>query len=449
MVHFLRIFAVLYHASVFLIVEVDSFASLRAASRTGSIGTINAPCSNLLAVASRNRATIKSNAMRQCVLFATPQTKSEERTLRNETSLNFEIASEQVGIELIADTSQPKNEESLTESQKPDILSAAVIGPILSIVGLITFLVVYLLQNGQIADDYETMNLAEKLTTLSKISWFPSQFQEAEFTVGLVMAFSSFAQALTGFGFAVVAVGMMSSMPWLLHSELYDVITPVAATLGALVGFILLIPYAFATPSEDEPGLEWNEILPLLIPCTVLTPVGIKLNSMVDPIVATRLLAALIMGFVGYKLLPIIQEKFGGESDDVSAESDDSAPEFLKSKTAAIVFGSAAGVFGGAFDVQGPPLCVYGDAKGWSPAQFRNNVLTVVALNSASVVALNAFQGTLGDFYYAYFCITSLPGVLLGIVAGEWASERIDPVLFKNIVLIMCLGLGLQLLTIS
>ena len=105
--------------------------------------------------------------------------------------------------------------------------------------------------------------------------------------------------------------------------------------------------------------------------------------------------------------------------------------------------------FGGAFDVQGPPLCVYGDAKGWSPAKFRNTVLAVVCLNSALVVALDYFDGTLGDFYYSYFCLTSLPGVLMGVVAGQYASKRIDPVLFKNLVLVMCLGLGIQLLRVS
>merc|ERR1712238_306841 len=131
-----------------------------------------------------------------------------------------------------------------------------------------------LYQANGVADNYETMDLSHKLIELQKISWFPTggTFLEAQLTVGLVMAFSAFAQALTGFGFAVVAVGALSSMPWLLHSELYDVITTVAATLGALVGFILLIPYAFAEPTEEEPGLEWEEILPLLIPCTILTP---------------------------------------------------------------------------------------------------------------------------------------------------------------------------------
>lgn len=367
-----------------------------------------------------------------------------------------------------------------TKSLSETLLSADVLGPIATISFVIVFLCNCLLNSGGISDTFVTMDLSAKMKVLSSISWFPGAFSEAQVVVGLIMAFSAFAQALTGFGFAVVAVGALSSMPWLLHSELYDVITPVAATLGALVGFILLIPYAFASgpPTEEEPGLDWGEILPLLIPCTVLTPLGIQLNSMVDPVLATRILAALIMGFVAYKLVPTIQDAIGagGEMDEsaigvtmsteagaVSLALDDKAgddaslslslsssePEFLRSKTAAVLLGSAAGIFGGAFDVQGPPLCVYGDAKGWSPAKFRNNVLAVVCLNSAFVVAIDYFDGALGDFYYSYFCLTSLPGVLLGVVAGQYASKRIDPVLFKNLVLVMCLGLGIQLLRVS
>ena len=107
----------------------------------------------------------------------------------------------------------------------------------------------------------------------------------------------------------------------------------------------------------------------------------------------------------------------------IAIPEDQEEESFLQSRTADILCGSAAGIFGGAFDVQG------------------NNVLAVVCLNSAFVVAIDFFKGDLGDFYYSYFCLTSLPGVLLGVVAGQYASKRIDPVLFKNLVLVMCLGL--------
>ena len=405
---------------------------------------------------------------------ANPPTDQDIKSYNNTTSLADPGSLAQAEASWALETTGPVDlidEDIIEEVDVPfqdKLLTAEVLGPVLTVTFTILFLFNTLINGDGISEGFPTESFTQKLECLSRISWFPNRLNDAEVVVGLVMAFSSFAQALTGFGFAVVAVGAMSSMPWLLHSELYDVITPVAATLGALVGFILLIPYAFmeGEPTEAEPGLDWGEILPLLIPCTVLTPLGIKLNSVVDPVLGTRILAGLIMAFVAYKLVPTIQASLGtGDNDDVIEASAEIVPQtneaelvleseepqegFLQSRTAAILLGSAAGVFGGAFDVQGPPLCVYGDAKGWSPAKFRNTVLAVVCLNSALVVALDYFDGTLGDFYYSYFCLTSLPGVLMGVVAGQYASKRIDPVLFKNLVLVMCLGLGIQLLRVS
>ena len=53
--------------------------------------------------------------------------------------------------------------------------------------------------------------------------------------------------------------------------------------------------------------------------------------------------------------------------------------------------------------------------------------------------------GTLRDFYYGYFGLTSLPGVLLGVWLGQKVAQAIDPVSFKQLVLLLCLGLGLKL----
>jgi len=47
-----------------------------------------------------------------------------------------------------------------------------------------------------------------------------------------------------------------------------------------------------------------------LIPCTVLTPVGTKVNNIVDPLLGTRVLAALIVGFVVYKLVLTVTDVY-------------------------------------------------------------------------------------------------------------------------------------------
>ena len=262
---------------------------------------------------------------------------------------------------------------------------------------------------------------------------------DPELLLMLVMSAAAFAQALTGFGFAIVAVGALSAEPWLVNSQLYPLITPLAATLGAVVGFLLLLP------RREE--LVWSEIMPLLVPCTVFTPLGVWGATVVSPAVATKALAALILVFVAYTALGML----GVESVPADCESEfcdpliDPQPPPLASPVAGYALGAMAGVFGGAFDVQGPPLVLYGNARGWSPTRFRDNVLSVVACNSLLVVALAQQAGTLRDFYYGYFGLTSLPGVLLGVWLGQRVAQAIDPVAFKQLVLLLCLGLGIKL----
>lgn len=280
----------------------------------------------------------------------------------------------------------------------------------------------------------------------SKVSWLPSQLNSAELIVAVVMGVAAFAQALTGFGFAVVSVGALSGLPWLSNSDLFDVITPVAATLGSVTGVLLLLP--------SVNRLAWDEILPLLVPCTLLTPVGIGLSSIVDPTVSKRALAILILCFVAYEVFELYFKPPPEASSDGNGAQDEAAADAtgnaLQSKNAALALGAVAGIFGGAFDVQGPPLVLYSSANRWAPRRARDNILTVVAINSASVVALDYFAqpALLENFYYPYFCLTSLPLVILGVAAGQAASERINPGLFANVVLLMCLGLGVQLLTL-
>ena len=121
-------------------------------------------------------------------------------------------------------------------------------------VPLVVFLLFHLRYSNNISDTFLDLELPQKIDVLSRTSWIPGASGDAQLVVASVMAVSAFAQALTGFGFAVISVGALSSMPWLLHSELYEVITPVAATLGALVGAILLLP--------NVRNLAWREILP-------------------------------------------------------------------------------------------------------------------------------------------------------------------------------------------
>jgi len=389
--------------------------------------------------------------------------QQQQQQLQSLQQLETEPLSNIPKAELILGVKEDNNNMIPKPSSSSFSLSP-VTATMISVTLTVSFLLIVLLQSNSISDQFLAMTIPQKLNVLSRISWFPGRFTEAEIVVSFVLGAAAFAQALTGFGFAIVAVGALSSMPWLLHSELYEVITPVAATLGSLVGGILLLP------SVSAGELDWDEILPLAVPCALFTPMGIKVNGMVDPVVSTKVLAVLVLSFVAYQLLPslfptkeqqededIIDEATassnamvsGNEDNHVIEGSKEEEESFLSSKAAAYLFGAAAGISGGAFDVQGPPLVVYGNSKKWEPQRFRNTILAVVALNSALIVAIDYFTGTLGDFYYSYFCITSLPGVLVGVAIGERVSEIINPAVFKKVVLGMCIFLGFQLLRLN
>ena len=109
------------------------------------------------------------------------------------------------------------------------------------------------------------------------------------------------------------------------------------------------------------------------------------------------------------------------------------------------LFGLAAGCLGGAFNVHGPPLVVFGTARGWSPDVFRS---TCQAYFLAAGVLLVGGHGFAGRY---------TPGVLLQLVAclpvvaiAGWLGGRLNRRLpvesFRRAVYGILVLLGLLLL---
>lgn len=242
------------------------------------------------------------------------------------------------------------------------------------------------------------------------------------FLVSIGMGLSAFVQALTGFGFAIVSVGVMTQLDWIVHSSAFDTVQPVAATLGALTGWSLLLP--------EVRNVEWRSLRSLLISSSIATPFGIALLEVVDGGLVIRALGALITGYVAYSVAGVkVPKKMGGNAGSW-------------------VLGLLAGVLGGAFDITGPPLVVHGEAAEWNSADgtFRRNVLAVVSVNSTLVVLFDAIAGRLNDFYYFDFIKYAAPSVVVGVIIGNWLSSRLDSSSFKKVVLGTCMLLGIKLL---
>lgn len=242
------------------------------------------------------------------------------------------------------------------------------------------------------------------------------------FAVAAGMGFSALIQALTGFGFAIVSVGALTQIPWIAHSSVFNAVQPVAATLGALTGWLLIFP--------ELKKVDWASISTLLIASTITTPVGAIMLEYLDVNVVIRGLGALISGYVLYSVLGVdVPKKLGG-------------------KGGAWGLGFLAGALGGAFDITGPPLVVHGEAADWNSKDgtFRRNVLAVVSVNSTFVVLWDLFAGRLNDYYYLDFLGYAAPTTIIGIIIGKFLSDRMQPSTFKKVVLGTCLVMGIKLL---
>lgn len=201
---------------------------------------------------------------------------------------------------------------------------------------------------------------------------------------------------------------------------MFDVVQPVAATLGAATGWALLLP--------EIHKVKWRDLTTLLAASTLATPLGVGLVELIDAEYILRALGALVSGYVAFSLAGLkVPKKFSGTPG-------------------AWLFGTLAGALGGAFDITGPPLVIYGEAQDWKDGEFRRNVLAVVSVNSSVVVLFDAFVGRLNDFYYWDFVKFATPAVIVGILIGNWLSKKLDPAAFKKVVLGTCMALGAKLL---
>lgn len=86
------------------------------------------------------------------------------------------------------------------------------------------------------------------------------------------------------------------------------------------------------------------------------------------------------------------------------------------------ICGFLSGIFGGAYGVNGPPLVMYGNARGWSAKHFRATLQAYFLPASLFGVAGYAFRGLLGWPVLKLFLL-SLPAVIPAIFLGRYFNR--------------------------
>lgn len=219
-------------------------------------------------------------------------------------------------------------------------------------------------------------------------------------------------QTVAGFGGALVAMPLLTLVLGL----------PVAAPALALTGLVSTTLNAVRWRAH----ITFRDVVALTIPALIAIPIGVLAIGRINPEWVTNTLGVVIILYAIYALVgrPL--------------------PE-LAHGLWPVVAGFTSGLLAGAFNTGGPPVVAYADARRWRPEKFRGN-LQAFFLASAVVVAVSHIVDgnvTLDILKLSLFGIIPL---LIAQRVGVWLCRYINPVIFRRIVLVLLLLLGLQLI---
>ena len=230
--------------------------------------------------------------------------------------------------------------------------------------------------------------------------------------VGGVIFLSAFTQGLSGFGVALVSMALLPNLIGIRAS----------IALVALVAFVvdlgILLRYWHS--------LQFKKILPLILASLIGVPIGIFLLRRADEGLALAILGVTLAGYALYALSGL------------------RLPE-LKGRAWAYGAGFIGGVLGGAYNTSGPPVVMYASCKKWEPDVFKGNLQSFFLQNSIIVLIGHWLGGNLTHDIWSLFW-RGFPWLLSGMLAGLAMDRWINPEVFRKIVLVLLVVMGLRLI---
>jgi uncharacterized membrane protein YfcA len=232
------------------------------------------------------------------------------------------------------------------------------------------------------------------------------------FLVGLTVFLAVFTQSLSGFGVALVAMALLPSMIGI------HVATPLVAVIALVLEIILVYRY--------RQSLEVHAIWRIVLAALLGTPLGVYLLSNVNENISLTVLGIVITGYAVYALLGLKMPRLDG-----------SAWAYLA--------GWFGGLLGGAYNTSGPPVILYADCRRWPPDVFKSNLQGYFLISSVAVVASHILNGNLTPQVWNIFWWT-IPFILVGLVAGLGLGRWLNPVIFRRLVLVLLIVMGIRLI---
>lgn len=218
-------------------------------------------------------------------------------------------------------------------------------------------------------------------------------------------------QALTGFGFALVVMPLVTFALGLRDAA------PLVALAALTLYTINLVRF--------RRSVDLAKVFRLAASSALGIPIGLWALATVDDSIIKPVLGLVVAAYAIYALLRL--------------ETSWVCPSLWLYPA-----GFLAGCLGGAYNTPGPPVILYASMRQWPRHEFRANLQTLFFINGVLVVAAHCVAGNLTPCVVTNYLI-AVPTLLLGIFVGALLDPRIDRDRFRQLVAVLILLLGLSL----
>ncbi len=234
----------------------------------------------------------------------------------------------------------------------------------------------------------------------------------AEILLQVAAFVAPFFQSVVGIGFGMVAGPVV----------LMVLDDPAAVVISTLMSWLIAV---VLWPSLRR-GADWAMLKRLAVGAAFGLPFGLALLVFAG-IAGLKLIAGLVIGGLTAAMvfgLPGVRTP--GRGMDVA-------------------FGVLGGVFGGCLAIPGPPAVMRMNGLGYPKAVTRATMVTffcciwpVIFAGQWAVIGVS--EATLWN------ALVLVPGVLTGVLVGNWAASRVSERFFRNLVLVFLCGTSVSLL---
>ena len=169
---------------------------------------------------------------------------------------------------------------------------------------------------------------------------------------------------------------------------------------------LVSITVAGVVVAQDWRHVHFRSAGWLFLATLIGSPLGLLLLTVAAESIVKAILAVVIIAFSLYSLIR-------------------RSHATLKNDRLAWIFGFGAGILGGAYGMNGPPLVIYGALRGWSPQHFRAT-LQGYFLPASLVVLCGYWLTGLWTPAVTHHYLTALPAVVVAIVLGRAANQRMN-----------------------